>query len=100
MAASALCLACNDLQTSIKSRHCELLLEHMALAQVAALRMAFSEYGDLSPAERAAVLSTLATLALGNETIRNHFYEQAEASIGPVRTAPKVSQGAGFLSFS
>lgn len=56
--------------------------------------MAFSEYGDLSPGERAAVLSTLATLALGNETIRNHFYEQAEASIGPVRTGPKASHAA------
>ena len=54
--------------------------------------MAYSEYADLSTEERAAVLSALATLALGNETLRDHFNSLAENM--PPRQLGKVCEHA------
>ena len=54
--------------------------------------MAYSEYADLSTEERAAVLSALATLALGNETLRDHFNSLAENM--PPRQLGKVREPA------
>ena len=57
--------------------------------QAAAVRMAYSEYAELSVDERAAVLSALATLALGNEVLREHFNSLAENM--PPRQLGKVT---------
>ena len=54
--------------------------------------MAYSEYAELSTEERACVLAALATLALGNETVRDHFNSLAEnmppRQLGKVRGLP------------
>ena len=52
---------------------------HTPHAQAAALRLAYSEYGDLDVMERVAVLKALTYLALSSEPVREHFAAAVEA---------------------
>ena len=58
--------------------------------QTAALKMAYSEYGDLTVEERLAILSALTHLALSSEVVREHFAAAVEAAAtAPPRPSSK-----------
>lgn len=57
-------------------------------SQAAALKLSYSEYGDLSVEERVLVLSAMSHLALSSEAVRDHFAAAVEPAVA---VAPRPS---------